>query len=436
MNKELYKNIKNELDSLEEELATINYVGAHLLNEKLLGKSGKDRFTVIFAFYEYMSQKKEFSFIKEGEWAKFYRESFSNYLTKDVIKSNLDEIVNNEKLLATILEVCNENVKNDLYTYVRVENAIHTKTGSDKYLQVYKKIEESLIKQGVIENPNKVDDVAFSDDKTSKSIDEELESLKKRQADLENQKVQKRDSLFKQASNSIGINEQKLIKRVGKDESLNIDRIEVDPRLVSKLAANSAIAATMPKNVYQKIKSKVLSAKTFNNLELEILDNDGLSTLKVVKKENIFDKIASSDNALVRAIYNSAKRRLSLLKQLVKPSKEINAVIKEAFVNTSRRIKESALKTATEVKTEYREFKKDLNESFEEAKENAASKINDFANRVSDYGVSVREKASETLYNIGDRIAPDGKRKNVIIKGATKVDEIPNVLTEESSKKM
>ncbi len=435
MNKELYERIKTKLDSLEGEWKEPNNV-SHLLGQEVVGKRDKDLFTTIYAFYEYMNDH-GFNFINEQKgWIDFYQNNLSNYLTKDIIKSSFDDIVSDEKLLDTILKVCNENVKNDLYTYARVENAIHTKTGSDKYLQVYKKIEESLIKQGVIENSNKADDVVFSDDKTSKSIDEELESLKKRQADLENQKVQKRDSLFKQVSNSIGINEQKLIKRVGKDESLNIDRIEVDPRLVSKLAANSAIAATMPKNVYQKIKSKVLSAKTFNNLELEILDNDGLSTLKVVKKENIFDKIASSDNALVRAIYNSAKRRLSLLKQLVKPSKEINAIIKEAFVNTSRRIKESASKTATEVKTEYREFKKDLNESFEEAKENAASKINDFANRVSDYGVSVREKASETLYNIGDRIAPDGKRKNVIIKGATKVDEIPNVLTEESSKKM
>lgn len=435
MNKELYERIKTKLDSLEGEWREPKNVN-HLLSKEVIGKKGKDLFTTIYAFYEYMNDH-GFNFINEQKiWIDFYQNNLSNYLTIDIIKSSFDDIVSDEKLLDTILKVCTESVKNNLYQYAKVQNSLHVKSGSKKYVDVYKKIEDVLIKQGVIENPNRSVEVAFSGDKTSKSIDGEIENLKKRQSDLENQKVQKRDSLFKQASNSIGINEQKLIKRVGKDESLNIDRIEVDPRLVSKLAANSAIAATMPKKVYQRIKAKALSTKTFNNLELEIIDNDGLSTLKVVKKENFFDKIASSDNALVREIYKSAKVKLNLLKQLVKPSKEVNTAIKELVVNTNRKIKESVLKTANEVKSAYGDLMENLNESFEETKEKAESKINDFANRVSDYGVSVREKASETLYNIGDRVAPDGKRKNIIIKGATKVDEIPNVLTEESSKKM
>lgn len=459
MNKELYERIKTKLDSLEGEWKEPNNV-RHLLGQEVVGKKDKDLFTTIYAFYEYMNDH-GFNFINEQKgWIDFYQDNLSNYLTMDTIKSSFDDIVSDEKLLGTILEVCNENVKKNLYQYAKVENSLHVKTGSKKYTDVYKKIEESLIKQGVIENPNKVDETFFSGDKTSKSIDEEIEGLKKRQADLEAQKVQRRDSLFKEASNSIGIKEEKLIKRVGKDESLNIDRIEVDSRLVSKLAANSAIAATMPQNFYQRMKAKAHSSRTFNNLELEILDNDGLSTLKVVKKENIFDKIASSDNALVRAIYNSAKKKLSLLKQLVKPSKEVNAIIRQAIVNTSRKIKESTLKTVNEVKLAYDELRENVNEVYQETKADAANKINDFANRVSDYSASVREKASEALYNMGDKVAPnrdvvdstpesldtnetytyvntsDENNKKIIVRAATKVGEMPALIEEKSSKKM
>ena len=131
MNNELYQNIKTELDSLSEELATPSYVGGHLLGQKLLKKNKKDVFTIIYAFYEYMNKTDAFSFIKEGNWADFYRNNLSNYLTEDVIKNNLYDIVSNEKLVYTILKVCNDDVKKNLYKYVNIENTIHIKTGSN-----------------------------------------------------------------------------------------------------------------------------------------------------------------------------------------------------------------------------------------------------------------------------------------------------------------
>ncbi len=300
MNNELYRSIKNELNSLNGEQKEPNNV-SNLLGKMATGKKGKELFTVIYAFYEYMNNQ-GFSFISEQkEWADFFQNNFSNYFTMNIIKSDFDDIVSNERLLNTILKVCNLEVKNNLYKYAKIQNALYTKTGSNRYVNVYKKIEDTLINDGIIEN--------------SKENEDYLESKK-----LESNKK----------------------------------RVLVDPSLVSGLKSKSEVVATTTKAIYEKIKEKTSSFKFFKNLKLEILDNDRLSTLTIVKKEDFFDKIASSDNEYVRKIYNSAKTKLELFKSLAKPG----------------------LKT--------QDFSEDETDK-KNSKEN-------FANRISNYGVSTEDE--------------------------------------------
>lgn len=459
MNNELYQNIKTELDSLSEELATPSYVGGHLLRQKLLKKNGKDIFTIVYAFYEYMNKTDAFSFIKEGNWADFYRNNLSNYLTEDVIKNNLYDIVSNEKLVYTILKVCNDDVKKNLYKYVNIENTIHIKTGSNKYMDIFKKIEGELLKQGLISKKEEIkDEIVVSSNETSSSIDVKIADLKRKQEELEKQKLQRRDTMFSEAADSIGISDEKLIKKVGKEESFTIDRIVVAPELVSKLTSNSLVAVTMPRNTYEKIKERINNFKTFKNIELEITKVDGMQTLTMSKKETIFDKIASGDNALVREISNSAKKKLELFKTIVKPSPEVCSIVKEALKNTSKKISEQISKTKEEVHATYDELKENIKSVYLETKNETSKKISDFAERVSDYGVSAREKLSESLYDMADKVSlksneepikeespkketytyistPEG-RKKIIVRAATKVGEMPTLNKEESSIKM
>ena len=56
MNNELYKGLKDGLNSLDEEGKKVNSVCA-LLNEKLKNKTSKDIFTITYTFYEYMCKK-------------------------------------------------------------------------------------------------------------------------------------------------------------------------------------------------------------------------------------------------------------------------------------------------------------------------------------------------------------------------------------------
>ena len=118
MNNELYNSIKEELNSLEGESAKVNNVCA-LLNEKLKDKTSKDIFTTTYAFYEYMIEKEKFNFIKAGEWKKFFQDNISNFLTFDVIKDNFDNIIKNENLLNTILNICTDEVKQNLCKFAK-----------------------------------------------------------------------------------------------------------------------------------------------------------------------------------------------------------------------------------------------------------------------------------------------------------------------------
>lgn len=451
MNKELYENIKTELDSLEEELVTPSYVGGHLLGQKLLGKNKKDMFTIVYAFYEYMSERDTFSFIKDGNWADFYRNNLSNYLTEDVIKNNLYDIVSNEKLVDTILKVCNNDVKKNLYKYVNVENTIHIKTGSNKYADIFKKIEGELLKQGLIVKKEETkEEVVVTSNETSSSIDAEIADLKRKQEELEKQKLQRRDTMFSEAADSIGISDEKLIKKVGEEESLVIDKIVLDPSLVSKLAANSAVAATMPRNSYEKFKSRIL---TFC-LKINIYRVEDETILKLSQKGVILekmDKIATGVDGAIRDMAKFIRNKKSLFSSMINTSKKRVSMAKNAICNFGKSVSASIISSAINGYRNVSEWTEDKKVSYEQ-------KIKDFENRISDYGVSTREKISESLHDMADKVAPksdeepikeeypkketytyintpEGRRK-VVVRAATKVGEVPTLNKEESSKKM
>lgn len=401
MNKELYENIKNELNSLGEELATINYVGGHLLNEKLKGKSGKELFTVIYAFYEYMSQRKEFEFINNDGWAKFYRENL------------FDKIANNEKLLDDVLKVCSNEFKEKLYTYAKTENALHMKAGSNKYLSFYQRMEKVMVDEGLIEKKEKV---IIAGDETNASIDKQIEELKEK-------KVQRRDVMFEEAADSIGLNKEKLIKKVGQNESFNVDEIVIDEKLVSKLAANSAIAATTPRNIFGKIIQKIKSSRHFKSINLKIDEIDGKKTLQLNKKKTVFDKIANSENALVRAIYNSAKEKFNLFKLLVKPSSEVKAAVSQMLLNASKKFNDFNSKNMGELKSMDKEFRESLSDLF-----------HDIADKVSPNDTTViQNDANSKIENKQTYFYTKDGRK-VIVKSATKVGEVPPLEAVEQEK--
>ena len=176
MNNELYNSIKEELNSLEGESAKVNNVCA-LLNEKLKDKTSKDIFTTTYAFYEYMIEKEKFNFIKAGEWKKFFQDNISNFLTFDVIKDNFDNIIKNENLLNTILNICTDEVKQNLCKFAKEQNDFYIRTGSNKYVNIYSKINE-IVNGSKIITPDEYN-------LDNNIIEENLNDLRKKQDAIE-----------------------------------------------------------------------------------------------------------------------------------------------------------------------------------------------------------------------------------------------------------
>lgn len=427
MNKDLYESIKNELNSLEEGLATPSYVGGHLLGQKLRNRNSKDFFTVVYAFYEYMSEREEFSFIKEGGWANFYCKNLSDYLTKDNIKANFDDIIADEKLLDTILKVCNDEVKKDLYDQVTKKQALYVKTGSNKYSKVYKKIKDVIEKDNV--------HVIASGTETSSSIDEELENLRKRQASLESQKVERRNNMFAEASRNTGIKGERLIKEVdkkmGKGASYNVDSIVLDDRLVSKLAANSALAATAPNSILHRIKENINSFRFFKGVNLEVTEIDENKVIKITKKDTVFDKLARTNNALVMAISKAAKEKLELFKALVKPSKEVKDAIKQVLIDTNEKFTKQFSKAKEYVASKVDNAEQYVSSKLDNAQQYVASKVD-----------NAKQKAADKLYKMADRLSPveyeeyfKEQQKGIILRSGTKFGELNNPIEIENSSK-
>ena len=233
--------------------------------------------------------------------------------------------------------------------------------------------------------------------------------------------------MFTSAAKTLDIDKGKLIKKADKllekeeKDIRSLDKIVIEPSVMKMLSADASKAATMEKTTYQKFKERVRSRTVLHKLNLDIVTLDGKTTLVIKKKESFSDKIASSDNAMVRAISNSAREKLKLFKQLVKPSAEVTSLIKQGLANTSNKFTESVYNTKQEVKAAYGELKDNLTSSFQESVSSVKQDFKDAKDLVTHYSDSAKDKISSKLYNIADRISPNVNTEEKIEKPVERV---------------
>ena len=404
MNKELYESLKEEFNLLDEKYKNASSV-SNFFGSKLQGLSGKDLFTTVYTFYETMNDL-GFNFIHENnEWIKFYRTQFSNYLTENVIKLEFDNIVNDDKLLDTILKVCNDDVKKNLYNYAEIKNTIDPNTKNTNY---YKKIEDEALLLGI---KNQENEVVISNDVSSAEIDKKIKDLRKKQENLESQKVENRNEMFNEVSQKTGIRSEDLSKRVG--DNYNIDRVIIDPRLADKLKDNSSLAASVPQGLFENLKHRVKSGRILRKANLDITEVNGINVLTIDKKDTVFDKIANCNNELVRAIYKSAKIKLNLLKSIIKPDEEVLKIIKESIVNANEKIKQEIVNVKENVQAIYDNARENYNNTKQEFNNN----VYDFMSRVSNYAVEKKENTEDSLIKkepfVEDEFVAEEPKENV-----------------------
>lgn len=416
MNKDLYKQIKEELNSLESELedlkeadkeSKLKVAVSSSLGKKLREKKDEeDRFAIICAFYEYMSSRDVFSFIESGDWANFFRNNLSKYLTIDRIELIFDDIIDNDNIVKTILNVCNDEVKKNFYDYAKKKNTLYLKNGDNRYEVVFSKIEGVLASQGLVKKSEEVPNYKSSKefDNRSNEITAQIARLSQEQEKIEADKVSKRDDLFGKAGTDIGVEPGKLIKKVGTQESLEVDNIVLDQRLVDKIASNEAIVATKPNNVFGRIKKKVSNALMLSTVNLEVVVDNGLNVLKISKKQSVLDKMASSDNDVLQAIANSLRKKKELFKQLVKPSAEVSQSLKAVLKATNEKFISSVKNITEEAKASYTELKDNLREAYDEKKSEAREKANQLKADITDYGIEAKEKIADKMQDVATTV--------------------------------
>lgn len=446
MNNELYNSIKEELNSLEGESAKVNNVCA-LLNEKLKDKTSKDIFTTTYAFYEYMIEKEKFNFIKAGEWKKFFQDNISNFLTFDVIKDNFDNIIKNENLLNTILNICTDEVKQNLCKFAKEQNDFYIRTGSNKYVNIYSKINE-IVNGSKIITPDEYNLDNNIIEENLNDLRKKQDAIEKKQEELNKARLEKRDELFDNASSMLGINSDSLINKIGKEESLKVDNIQVSSILIDKMVSNNSKAASCPQNIYRKLKENINKKVPFvrvfldnRNIKLTINEIDGKNVLQINKRETVFDKIASCDNAIIRSIASSSKRKLKLFKSLITPDKEVINNIKSAISNTNEKVVKLAndVKEKThdayvdlkdDVKQAYNSAKDNFMESYSQAKQNLEDAYLDDKMQAKQNMENFKGKISDALYNVADKIKGNTVEENKILQAE---DTIENDNTKKES---
>jgi len=156
MNKKLYESIKQELVALPEYLAAPELVRSKLI-ENLDGKNQVDYFTTLYAFYEYMNDKADFSFMRTETWIDFFKQAFNSCFTDQNINDYLETFATMPEVLDVVLTQCSDNVKEKIYNAFKNSHKLEDYNYKIAYNTIAKKLGytyESKEEQPLIEEPN------------------------------------------------------------------------------------------------------------------------------------------------------------------------------------------------------------------------------------------------------------------------------------------
>lgn len=338
MHQTLYQKIKEEKNNIESSIRKKEKnVNPDTVSELLrirLSQADEDKLVVICAFYEYMKDRvnSEYSFIKKDPWKDYYQRYISYYFTPNKISLYINEILNSNELTDIILNVCNNDVIEDFYHKAKTQNDIALKKGDKTYEEKFKMIQQVCIEKGIIKKnvediPNEYEPALPYE--TSDQINKKVNELRAIQEE-------KRDVIFNAAANKIDVDAQTLIKKVGKEESLNVDKIELEQELFDKATSNMSKVKTIPNKAFQKMASRL----SMFDKELIIVNVDGMNILKINTKETIFDKIANCSNEVSNQIKKFVNEKKETLDLLSKKVGVLGSILKKAYVDTMKKSKE------------------------------------------------------------------------------------------------
>ena len=369
MNNELYNRLKEEIvNGLRQFDLSIDtqridaqkYIRNSLVENLFKHPVVNEYIAVILAFYE-STKNEAFDFLKETyqmEFSKFYN-------SIDGIQRRFNIIMENEAILNGIFELCGDNVVSMIYEYGSKQENL-----SEKAKQTLHKIKKVCHERNLIPPESSIEkkyEPSSYYDSEKKRLEEEKEKLLKKENDLLKQEQAKKEELFSNAADVIGVDKESFQKKASKESDVNVDKIVVTPQLADKLYSNSAIVSTIPKNLFGKMLSKINQKRILMSMDFSNYELGGEKYLRITKKDTFFDKIVSCDNEVMRFIAKSAKIKKKIKNSLVKVDEKVKIFVKNAIITTNDKIKsvKTAIKTSIEdLVNENEEDNIDLNEQF------------------------------------------------------------------------
>lgn len=206
-------------------------------------------------------------------------------------------------------------------------------------------------------------------EKQRKAYDAQILNLKLRQKDLDRAEEKRINGVFKEAANEVGMDGSLLRKQAEKN---GIDTSKVDKIIISEdmsqMVANG-VCLNLPRTRFNKFVENLFMKQKLKSIEMSVEEIDNQKVIQTSSTMK-FDKIASCEKVVLKAIEKSCERK---------------SKCKKFFIDT----KKNALKAIKELASK------------------VTSKVDDIKDKISDINYDVRKNISDRLIDVADKISPE-----------------------------
>ena len=464
MNNYLYERITNELNGLSDSDLFPSKVRNKLDYDLHLYSPRNDFVAVLVAYYEFMKNNISYEVLTN-----YCKETFSKFFNTEYISNNYEGIINDEKILNLVIELCSADAIKELFSHYLDDEKTYNmlKDLCEKY---GKEVPVKSNKEEETQNSNDSDETKkeyneddydfdlFSKKKTNSEVNEELTKVQDEinKNNLEYQRVA--GEKYRQGANAYSSNSpeeyRKLADKIDEldarrkqkeeleDKKRNLENEAVIARHnVIKEGVHDLSDAGM--NVSFKDMSKKVSGydiRSFDSITISpdmikrIEENDIASSMKLSKFQKFINRISSKlqlktanlevsdidSKELVitdtRASQKIASCSKSIIERISK-AKRRREILKQFFVS----VKEKGVKEVIKEVASMNALKAEIKEINEEKKLSGQEEYDEY------------KEAYDSVMNKTDKLLEELQNGTVKAIGGNEIDKIPNPKMDEAS---
>ena len=435
MDKNMIEAIYNDI-AIEDNKEKLNNNIGEFFKQKFVEVKDMDSSKVInvyIAFYNFMKDENRYKAALElSSWQKFFKDGIKPYFELENLHKDFELIITDERIINIMLRLCPENM---LQFYKIAESkALDEK----EYITEFESLKEKLINAGLI--PRK-ENLGSDVPNVPHDIDMTAEELKNQEIELQEKRDAKRESIFEDSAQKLGLESDDLIKKVGVETSYDVDQIVITDELLDMFEKRASKVATVPKSTFEKIKAKITKKQNLKRMGIEVIEENNIKTLNLSKKDTLFDKIATTSKKVLNKIVDVALD-VVVVGMIVAPvAKEM---IEEALENTKKQMSKSNGETKKDsIKSRFEglgnraqgvlykavigagsaqiaaeDFLEDMKQNLEEKKQSVvtdtSSKIRKFADRLDSTADITQKNENIDQKSESSNMTPNTDEQNII----------------------